>query len=213
MNAGSAWEAAEACREVGARLIFLSSEYVFDGRAGPYAEADATNPLSVYGLTKLLGEQATLDGGPDNLVVRSTVVFSHAPGEMNFLMQLAARLGRGERMKVPVDQVSSPTYAPALGEALAAVAERASGLLHVAGPEVMDRFTLARRVAARLGLDAGLLEPVTTADLGQPAARPLQAGLKVERLAGFRIRLPDLEEALGLVVAARSAPRAGLNPS
>ncbi len=202
LNARAPEVVARACAGVGGRTLLLSTEYVFDGAAGPYSEADPVGPLSVYGRTKLDGEAAVLATDPGNLVVRTTVVYSFRPGDRNFLMQVLERLGRGERMRVPVDQRSSPTHAPALGEALAALALGPAGVLHVAGPEVLGRYEFARAIAQAFDLDAGLLIPVPTDQLGQRAARPLVAGLKVDRLRGLGWTLPGPVEGIASARAA-----------
>lgn len=198
LNARAPEVVAAAARQAGARVVYLSTEYVFDGTTGPYGEDDAVSPPCVYGATKLLGERAVLAADPRNLALRTTVVFSHHPGDKNFAMQLLARLGAGERMKVPADQVSSPTWAPDLAAALVTLAARgASGVLNVAGPDVLSRIDLARRAARALRLDEGLLDPVTTAALGQKARRPLQAGLRIDRLRALGVTMRPVDEALG----------------
>jgi dTDP-4-dehydrorhamnose reductase len=206
-NARAPGVVAAACREVGARVLFLSSEYVFDGAAGPYGEGDATNPLSVYGRTKLEGERRVLAADPRNVVIRTTVVFSHDPGGSNFVMQLLARLSASQRMRVPADQLSSPTYAPDLAEAIARLCDAdlaprlatlapAPQILNVVGPEVLDRHAFAVRAARILGLPEELLDPVATAALGQKAARPLRAGLRIDRLRALGLSMRGVDEAL-----------------
>jgi dTDP-4-dehydrorhamnose reductase len=212
MNSRAPEVAAAACRGIGAKVVYLSTEYVFDGAAGPYGEDDPTCPISVYGRTKLEGEQAVLAADPDNLSVRTTVVFSFHAGDKNFAMQLIERLGRGERMRVPADQVSSPTWAPWLGEAIATVAGTARGVLNVAGPEVLDRLAFARRVAAASGLDAALLDPIATAELGQKARRPLRAGLRIDRLRALGVTPPTLDAALTALATARRAQAGARSP-
>lgn len=217
VNARAPAAVATACREVGARTVHLSTEYVFSGTAGPYREEDPPQPVSVYGRTKLEGEQAVLAADPRNLAVRTTVVFSHDPAGMNFVMQLRAKLTAGERMRVPADQVSSPTYAPDLAAALADLCARpalslppgtpAPQVLNVVGPDVLDRFAFAVRAARALGLPETLLEPVATAALGQKAPRPLRAGLTVERLASLGIRLRGVDAAMADVAARFAAAR------
>lgn len=198
LNARAPGVVAAVCREVGARLVLLSTEYVFDGAAGPYREEDPPAPLCVYGATKLEGERRVLAACPDALVARTTVVFSHDPGGKNFVMQLRERLGAGERMRVPVDQVSSPTYAPDLGAALAALAPRreVAGVLNVVGPDVLDRLSFAVACARALGLDERLLDPVLTASLGQRARRPLRAGLRNDRLRALGVVMRGVDGAL-----------------
>jgi dTDP-4-dehydrorhamnose reductase len=203
LNARAPAVAAVACRAGGGRSVYLSTEYVFDGAAGPYREEDPVCPISVYGRTKLEGERGVLAADPGALVVRTTVVFSFSPGDKNFHIQLIERLGAGQPMRVPVDQFSSPTWAPFLGATLADLPGDVTGVLHVAGGEVMDRVAFARRAATALGLDPGLILPVRTGELGQRASRPLQAGLRVERLAALGHPPPSLEDALAEVGRAR----------
>lgn len=199
LNARAPAVTAAACRAVGGRTIFLSTEYVFDGTAGPYAEDDPVCPISVYGRTKLDGERAVLAADPAALAVRTTVVFSYLPGDRNFLMQLIEKLSAGDPMRVPMDQASSPTYAPFLGATIAQLPREVSGLLHVAGGEVMDRCALAVRAAQALGLDPRLVIPVRTSELGQRARRPLQAGFRVERLRSIGISPLGLGQVLSEV--------------
>ncbi len=204
MNAEAPAAVADAARAAGGRTLFLSTEYVFDGRAGPYAEDAPPSPVSVYGRTKLEGERAVLRADRSNLSIRTTVVYSFRPGDKNFLMQLVAQLGAGRRMRVPSDQVSTPTYAPDLGRALAALAEApAAGVLNVAGPDVVARYDFATRAAGILGLDASLLDAVPTAALGQKAARPLSAGLRTDRLRALGIAMRSVDEGVRAFAAAR----------
>ncbi|HZZ83566.1 MAG TPA: SDR family oxidoreductase [Anaeromyxobacteraceae bacterium] len=208
LNAETPAVVAEVARARGARVVQLSTEYVFDGEAGPYSEGDAPRPLQVYGATKLAGERVVLAASPDNLAVRTTVVFGHDPGGKNFVMQLRDRLGRGERMRVPADQVSSPTYAPDLADAIVRLLERgAAGVVNVVGPEVMDRHAFAVLAARALGLDPSLLDPVPTSALGQRARRPLRVGLTIGLLRSLcgEVMRPTQEALLDVAARGRSA--------
>ncbi|MBI4592576.1 MAG: SDR family oxidoreductase, partial [Candidatus Rokubacteria bacterium] len=128
--------AARAAARRGAGFVFYSSEYVFDGTAGPYGEDDPVNPLSVYGRSKLEGERRVLAENPRALVVRTTVAYGPEPQGKNFVYQLQRRARAGERMTVPADQRSSPTYNADLAAASVELAERGlCGVFHVAGPE------------------------------------------------------------------------------
>lgn len=188
---------AAAARAVGARAVYYSTEYVFDGSAGPYAEDDAPAPVSAYGESKLEGERAVRAADPDALILRTTVVYGPEHQGKNFCYQLAARLGAGERMRVPADQVSTPTYNRDLADATLRLLDLgARGVFHVAGPDCVDRATFARRVAARVGLDASRLDPVDTASLGQRARRPLRAGLRTEKLASLGVAMRGVEAAV-----------------
>jgi dTDP-4-dehydrorhamnose reductase len=217
-NARAPGVVAAACRTTGARVVYLSTEYVFDGADGPYGEAHSPCASNVYGATKLEGERRVLSADPRNLAVRTTVVFSHDRTGTNFVMQLLARLGAGERMRVPADQVSSPTYAPDLAEALADLCgpdlpRRLAGfapapqVLNVVGPDTMDRYAFAVRAARALGLPADLIDPVETATLNQRARRPLRAGLRIDRLRALGVAMRGVDEALAHLRSCRSGQR------
>jgi dTDP-4-dehydrorhamnose reductase len=183
-------------------FVFFSTDYVFDGASGhpgPYAEDAPTRPLSVYGSSKLEGEQRVLDACPEALVLRTTVVYGPDPRELNYLYNLMRNLSVGQAMRVPEDQISTPTYnRDLIGAALGLVAAKAAGVWHVAGPELMDRLEFARRVATALQLDASLLRGVSTAELGQAAPRPLASGLATEKLRGAypELKVRTLAESL-----------------
>jgi len=173
----------DAARTLGARLIFFSTDYIFDGVAGPYYEHDAPNPINFYGACKLEAENRIRKGLHDYLIARLTVVYGWERQGKNFAMRLMANLRKGEKMNVPVDQIGTPTYANNIAEAvLDLVQKRQSGVFNIAGPELMDRYSFAKLAAETFGLPKELLIPTTTADLGQTAARPLNAGLKTDKL-------------------------------
>jgi dTDP-4-dehydrorhamnose reductase len=189
-------------RQRGLPYVFFSTDYVFDGtkeHSGPYGEDAPVNPLSVYGRTKLEGEQRVLQAYPEALVLRTTWVYGADPRQKNFLYSLMRGLTARQAMKVPLDQVSTPTYNRDLVRvALGLVEARAAGVFHVAGPELMGRLEFAQQMARELELDASLLEGVTTAELKQPAARPLDSGLSTSRLAAQhpQLRMRTLADAL-----------------
>jgi len=182
INVRGAENDAKACRAVDAGMTFFSSEYVFDGTAGPYGEADKPHPESVYGRTKLEGEQAVAALVSDHLIVRTTVVFSYLPGSMNFFMQLLSRSRKGEIMTVPSDQIGNPTQAVNLARAVGELIERRqTGVFNLVGTTWIGRADFAREVVRKLGRDPGLVKPVLTSELKQKAARPLTGGLKTDK--------------------------------
>jgi dTDP-4-dehydrorhamnose reductase len=172
-------------------FVFYSTDYVFDGGftpatsrwagrrpPGPYAESAPTHPLSVYGRTKLEGEHAVLDANPSALVLRTTTVYGPDPQGKNFLYTLRRLLSSGQTMRVPTDQLATPTYNEDLARAtLALLRARHTGLFHAAGPQMLSRIDFARLACRLLSLDDSLLIPLTTPELHQRAARPLIAGL------------------------------------
>jgi dTDP-4-dehydrorhamnose reductase len=182
INVGVVEATAAACSTAGARLVFFSTDYVFDGEAGPYREDDEPRPLSEYGRQKLTGERIALDV-PGSIVVRTAVVYGWERQRKNFVVRLIEGNRRGDRWRVPQDQVGSPTYAPNLAEAVVTLARRgAEGIFHVAGPLAAGRYDFAVEAAQVFGLDESLIEPVATADLAQAAQRPLDAALAVDKV-------------------------------
>jgi dTDP-4-dehydrorhamnose reductase len=197
--------AAAAARH-GAKHVFFSSDYVFDGTAGPYAEDDPPNPTSVYGRTKLAAEQVVRETAPDHLIVRTTVVYGWEQQGKNFIMRLIRTLGQGERVSVPEDQVGSPTYNRNLAEAvLELLTLGRTGTYHVAGCQLADRYRFALAAARVFCLRPDLLLPVRTVDLNQAALRPLQGGLNVDK-AARELKTPLLGYQQGLETMKKERP-------
>ena len=170
-----------AANVAAATLVYFSSDYIFDGREGPYDERSPANPICHYGTQKLIAEHLVLGQARDALIVRTTVVYGWEPQGKNFVNRLLRVLGAGERITVPEDQIGSPTYAPDLADAtLELVEDGARGIVDVAGRELVARDEFAREAARVFGHDPALVDGVPTAALGQAAARPLKAGMLVE---------------------------------
>jgi dTDP-4-dehydrorhamnose reductase len=184
LNVQGTRNVASACELIGASLVHLSSEYVFDGRAGPYVETDHPNALSVYGRTKLASEQAVAESCQRWVVARTTVLFGHVPAaRRHFVLWLLGQLASGESVRIVDDQVGSPTLADNLAEMLLALATRgAQGIYHTVGASRLSRFEFARQVAEEFGFDPAGVQPISTAELHQPAPRPLRAGLSTGKL-------------------------------
>lgn len=188
-----------ACAASGCGLVQLSTDYVFDGAAGPYSEEDETHPLSHYGRMKLASEALVLEGGGPGLVLRTLWLYGHRRGARpNLVTWPLAALARGETVRVVADQWANPTPVADLARAAVELCVRgATGCIHVGGASFMTREELVRRTAAFFQLDCGRLETVTTAEAGQAAARPLRSGLRTERLEGELGWAPaDLESGL-----------------
>jgi len=166
--------------------IFFSTDYVFDGSAenpGPYAEDARTNPLSIYGRTKLEGEQSILAAHPSALVLRTTTVYGPDPQGKNYLYTLSRVLKAGNIMKAPTDQLATPTYnADLAAAAIALVEHNQAGIFNVAGPDFLSRYDFTVAACKILALPTSTLQPITTPELAQAAARPLLAGLSIGKL-------------------------------
>lgn len=167
-----------------ARFVYFSTDYVFDGCNGPYDEDAKTNPLSAYGRAKRDAEvELAKELGDRLLTVRTSWVFGPERQGKNFAYQLIKSLAAGKELACPSDQRSNPSYGPDVASAVVRLAEEdRSGLVHVVGPEVLDRVSFARELARGFGLDPGLIVARTTAELGQTTPRPLVGGLLTPRL-------------------------------
>lgn len=208
INVGGAGEVAAAAAELGVPIIHLSTDYVFDGRAtAPYTETDATNPLGVYGRTKLAGEEAVRAANPQHLILRTSWLFS--PFGRNFVSTMVD-LGRSrDALKVVDDQYGNPTNALDLADAILAVARRwatcdGTGFgqtYHLAGTEIASWYDLAVAVQQEAGTDTPVT-PIATADWPTPAARPAYSALDSTKFwRSFEFGMPHWRASLGSVVA------------
>ena len=193
VNASGPMLVARACKASGARLVHVSTDYVFDGsKTRPYKEDDMPRPISVYGASKLSGERSVLSTLPGAVVARPAVLYGWNPLEdkENFVTWVLKRLRKGERAPLFQDQSISPTFADDLARTLLELAGRdVSGVWHVSGPDCLDRPACGRMIAEEFGLDAGLVAPVHSSSVSLPAKRPKYSCLdvtKVEKLLGRR---------------------------
>jgi dTDP-4-dehydrorhamnose reductase len=194
--------------DVHAQIVFFSSDYLFDGQAGPYDETSPPNPINKYGRQKLMAEHGIALHASHYLIVRTTVVYGWESQGKNFVYRLTSSLKQNQRIDVPADQTGNPTYAPNLAEAVVElVSQGATGVFNVVGPERVSRYEFAREAARVFGMDERLIRPVMTSALGQPARRPLDAGLLTEKASAV-LQTPLLGFRDGL----RSMARAGSAP-
>lgn len=208
VNATAPAYLAEAARAAGARLVHISTDYVFDGDAErPYRPGDPPNPRSVYGRTKLAGEDSVRRADPRALTVRTAWVYS--AGGINFVTRMLEAMRGGKPLQVAADQVGTPTCARSLGKALWGLAGAgATGLLHYCDSGIASRHRFALEIqeqALALGLLDGkvAIEPVETAAYPTPAPRPAYSVLdssEAWRLLGGPP--PDWRDNLGLTLEA-----------
>ena len=197
LNAVAPGILARAMQRVGGRLVHVSTDYVFNGRAcTPYRETDPTDPQSVYGQTKLKGEQAVLEGCRDAVIVRTAWLYS--PYGNNFVKTML-RLGR-ERDEIGVvyDQVGSPTYAPDLAEACLRLAQRdrEPGIYNYTDEGAVSWYDFARAIHRLAGITACRVNALRTEQYPTPAARPHYSVLDKQKAKDAGIRVPYWEESL-----------------
>jgi dTDP-4-dehydrorhamnose reductase len=203
--------AAQAAAHAGAGFDYYSSDYVFDGSAGPYAEEAPPRPLGVYGRSKAEGEQAILGALERALVLRTSVVYGPERQEKNFAYQLIRACRSGQPFRPAVDQHASPSYNEDVAAATVECCERElRGIWHLAGADTLDRMAFARLVCRVFDLDGSHLRPATTAELKQKAARPLDGGLRITKArAQLATRLRGAEDGLRAMRTALAAGAPG----
>jgi dTDP-4-dehydrorhamnose reductase len=182
VNRDATRHVADLARERGATLVYVSTDYVFDGsKRSPYLEEDPTDPINAYGRSKLEGERAAGSSGAKTLIVRTSWLFG--PGGKNFVDTIASKLERGESLRVVDDQKGSPTYSRDLAHAIELLLRRGSqGTVHATNSGATTWYGLAREIARTLRSDAPLT-PVTTEEFPRPAPRP-----RFSVLSGARFR-------------------------
>jgi dTDP-4-dehydrorhamnose reductase len=207
-NALGVMNLAIACRQIDARLVHFSTDYVFDGRLGrPYVETDATHPTGAYAVSKLAGElysQAYLERP---IIVRTSGVFG--PGGLrtargNFPELMLRLASEGKPIRVVEDHVASPTYAPALASRALDLLERdLDGIFHIGGGEAISWFDYARLIFKKAGVDANLM-PTNEREYRTSARRPKFSALENARLRACNIApMPPLTQAVEDYLVAR----------
>ena len=186
---------AEPAQKIDAKLIYISTDYVFDGNEGMYKEDDPTNPIDYYGETKLEGEKAVRDLR-DYIIVRPSVLYGWNPIKLNFVTWVMQELKRGNAISIVKDQFNSPTLADNLAELILELIGRdETGIFHISGSERISRFDCALKIAKVFDLDKGLIKPITSDQLNWIANRPMDSSLDTSKIS--RIKKPlNIEEAL-----------------
>jgi dTDP-4-dehydrorhamnose reductase len=172
VNARGTRRVADGCRRAGAGLVYLSTDYVFDGHKGaPYTEGDAAAPLNAYGRSKLEGEHAVRSLAARWLIVRTAWLYgTHGK---NFVKTILGKVVAGEALRVVDDQVGSPTYAPDLARAVALLlSENQTGLFHVTNSGSCSWYEFTKEILRLIGKDMGTVSPMSSQELNRLAPRP-----------------------------------------
>ena len=196
---------AKCCLKHGSRLIHISTDFIFDGRNGPYKESARPNPISYYGRSKLAGDNYARCAGMDKwAIVRTVLVYGR--GEQlqrsNFVWWLKEKLEAGESVNIVTDQWRTPTYTPDLAIGIEKIVRFGKqGVYHISGRDYFSVYEFALEIADTLDLDTSLIKPVDGSSFTQPAARPAKSGfiiLKAESELGYSPR-PTRQAILELV--------------
>ncbi|HWF45127.1 MAG TPA: dTDP-4-dehydrorhamnose reductase [Candidatus Kapabacteria bacterium] len=197
---------AEVARKVDARIVHISTDFVFDGSRAPYTEEEAPHPLNYYGRTKLASENVLRTSGIEHTIFRTCLLYGAAEhANANYALSVIISLGQGQPIYAATDLYSSPTLVDDLALAIVRAAERKRfGLYHVAGPQMLPRYEFAHKIAETFRLDATLIQPTTMADLRARytkemprAERPNKSGLvSLKAQTDLGLRLSRVEDGL-----------------
>jgi dTDP-4-dehydrorhamnose reductase len=173
-----------ACKKINAHLVHLSTDFVFDGEAGPYTENAKPNPLSYYGKSKYAAEKLIQESGLSWSILRTIIIYGIVDemSRTNVVLWAKGALEKGQTINVVDDQFRSPTLAEDLADAcIAASLKKANGIYHVSGKEIMSILDLVKAIADYYGLDKSLINPIKSGTLNQAAKRPPHTGFIIAK--------------------------------
>jgi dTDP-4-dehydrorhamnose reductase len=208
VNGEGARNVAQACREAGAAVLYVSSNEVFDGEKGaPYAEDDATNPINAYARSKLAGEIAVCETLAERYIVRTSWVYG--PGRVSFPEKILLGAAENHKVRVVTDEIASPTWTNDLAEAITLLIDTGEyGVYHLAGEGECSRLDWATEVLRLADVDVPI-EATTQAELGLAVRKPVRSTLANVRGAALGIRLRPWREALADHMRLTAETRAG----
>ncbi len=192
-----------ACAAHRTHLVHVSTDFIFDGSTGPLDETAVPNPVNFYGQSKLAGERLVLESGIPAAIVRTVLVYGVTSdmSRSNIVLWVKSNLEQGKPIRVVNDQFRTPTLAEDLATGCWLAAEqRARGVFHISGEEMMTPYALAIRTARFFGLDESLISPTDASQFTQPARRPAKTGFviaKAKSQLGYQPH--SFEEGLGVV--------------
>ena len=171
-------------KSIGAHLIHLSTDFIFDGIQGNYKETDAANPLSYYGETKLLSEEILNNSAIDFTILRTILVYGLTAdmSRSNIVLWVKESLEQHKEIQIVNDQYRTPTFVLSLAEACKRCIDiSAKGTFHIASNTLLSIYEIALQIADTFGLDAQYIKPIETATLNQPANRPVKTGFDLTK--------------------------------
>jgi dTDP-4-dehydrorhamnose reductase len=182
-------------KQMNAKIIYISTDYVFDGKKGMYKENDTPAPINYYGLTKLLSENIALSMG--GTVVRIAAVYGMGYGRANFGKYMVDKLSKNEKIDAAKDQFLSPTLNTQIGESVKKIFEKDfNGIIHITGPR-LSRYDFALKICQVFGFDSALVNPASINSFKFKAPRPIDSSLDNtlgEKITG--IKLSDCDKSI-----------------
>ena len=200
INVESTSNLAQLCHKHNCFLVYVSTDYVFNGEKGNYKETERTAPINYYGLTKLEGEEEIKKSRAEYCIARPSVIYGSIPaaGKVNFALWLIEKLRKKEETKTVTDQWNSPTLNTNLAEMILEIVEkRVTGTFHLAGATRLSRYEFAQNIAETFNLDKNCLLPTSSKEMQWLAKRPKDSSLNVDKAKQtLKNKPPQISEAL-----------------
>jgi dTDP-4-dehydrorhamnose reductase len=174
----------DAAKAIGARFIFVSTDFIFDGNDGPYKEDAQPAPVNYYGSTKMVAEKAVMESGLDYAIARTILVYGLVPatGRTNIIGFVRQNLEANQPIKMVTDQVRTPTFVDDLARGIILIIENnGRGIYHLSGEQLMTPYDIAIETARYFGLNEALIAKATSEDIKQPAVRPPKTGFDISK--------------------------------
>ncbi|MDX1700245.1 MAG: dTDP-4-dehydrorhamnose reductase, partial [Melioribacteraceae bacterium] len=170
---------AKYCVPTNSHLIHISSDYIFDGKNGPYSEKDLPNPVSYYGRSKLAGENIIKRFNIPSTIIRTNVLFGTTKfGRPDFVKWVVDSLSNKKEIKIVTDQINNPTFLEDIAWAIKKIFDTGkTGIYNIGGAELLSRYEFTKKISEFFKLNFDLVKPIITEELKQPAQRPLKSGL------------------------------------
>lgn len=173
----------DAAKLINARIVYVSTDFVFDGQNGPYSETDEPMPVNYYGSTKLVAEKAVMESGLSWAIARTILVYGNSDpaGRLNIVGWIKQNLEMATPIKMVTDQHRTPTFVYDLAKGIVLIVEKnATGIFHLSGEQSMTPYEVAVEIARFFGYDSSLIKP-STSDINQPAIRPPRTGFNISK--------------------------------
>ncbi len=202
VNVESTRGIAKACNLAGAKLVHISTDYVFDGARGGYTEEDATNPINFYGETKLKSEKIISSDCENYIIARVSVLYgvNGDNTERGFVRHMYDSMVLGKNVNAFYDQYGTPTLTDDIAGALDALIQHDStGIFHVAGPQKLTRYEMALAFADTFGFDRGLINKISMDTLHLPAKRPVDTSLTTDKITALGVRMRTFDEGVAIM--------------
>jgi dTDP-4-dehydrorhamnose reductase len=189
-------------------IIFLSTDYIYDGECGPYNENYKANPINKYGAQKLEAERYIYSNYNRFIIIRTTWVYSAQKNGTNFVMRLIKYLEEGNEANIPLDEFSTPTYASDIPNAILSIIKREDYLdkeniklyLNISSGELVSKYEFAKNIAKKFKLNGSLIKPIRSIDILREAKRPLKSGLDINKLLSYNYKPLNVEDGLDKII-------------